>query len=109
MVLNTIIIASFQCATKNRKERGEPGKIYHVRNVIGRESLITCGQMNKLAHTSLTARLDYACSVVKAMLRGSAESYGECTQTHDTRLPDKLTAIHPGEWLLNTKAGPALS
>ena len=25
---------------KNRKERGEPGKIYHVRNVICRENLI---------------------------------------------------------------------
>ena len=27
--------------TKNRKERGKPGKIYHVRNIIGRENLIT--------------------------------------------------------------------
>ena len=25
------------------KERGEPGRIYHVRNVMGRENLITCG------------------------------------------------------------------
>ena len=40
-----IILASFpgspRARTKNRKERGEPGKIYHVRNVIGRENLIT--------------------------------------------------------------------
>ena len=36
--------------TKNGKERGEPGKIYHVRNVIGRENLITCGQTNEFAH-----------------------------------------------------------
>ena len=25
--------------TKNQKERGQPGKIYHVRNVIGRKNL----------------------------------------------------------------------
>ena len=35
------------------KERGEPGKIYHVRNVIGRENLITCGLTNELAHALL--------------------------------------------------------
>ena len=29
---------------KNRKERGEPGKIYHVKNVIGRENLIQVGE-----------------------------------------------------------------
>ena len=28
--------------TKNRKEGGEPGKIYHVRNIPGKENLITC-------------------------------------------------------------------
>ena len=32
--------------TKNGKERGEPGKIYHVRNVIGRENLWA----NEFAH-----------------------------------------------------------
>ena len=31
--------------TKNRKERGEPGKIYHMRNVTGREDLIARGQI----------------------------------------------------------------
>ena len=36
------------------KERGEPGRIYHVRNVIGRENLIACGQTNELAHTAQT-------------------------------------------------------
>ena len=40
--------------TKNRKERGEPGKIYHVRNVIGRENLITSGRTNELAHAAWT-------------------------------------------------------
>ena len=49
---------------KIRKERGEPGKIYHVRNVIGRESLITCGQTNELAHTVWT---EYICSVAIAL------------------------------------------
>ena len=37
--------------TKNRKERGEPGKIYHVRNITGREDVITSGRTNELAHT----------------------------------------------------------
>ena len=40
--------------TKSGKERGEPGKIYHVRNVIGRENLITYGRTNKHAHALLT-------------------------------------------------------
>ena len=52
------IVASFpgssRARTKNRKERGEPGKIYHVRNVIGRENLITCGVTNELAHAVWT-------------------------------------------------------
>ena len=73
--------------TKNQKERGEPGKIYHVRNVIGRENLITCGRMNEFAHVLLT---EYTHSVVKALwlterhyvtLPGSTASYGERTQT----------------------------
>ena len=38
------------CASEKSKERGEPGKIYHVRNVTGREYLITSGPTNKLAH-----------------------------------------------------------
>ena len=64
----TTFVASFagspRARTKNRKERGEPGKIYRVRNVIGRENLITCGQMNEFAHTLLTA---YTRSVAKAL------------------------------------------
>ena len=40
--------------TKNGKERGEPGKIDHVSNIIGRENLIRCGGTNKLAHVLLT-------------------------------------------------------
>ena len=42
-------LASFpgspRARTKNRKERGEPGKIYHVRNVTGREDLIARGRI----------------------------------------------------------------
>ena len=55
-------VASFpgspRAQTKNRKERGEPGKIYHVRNVMGRENLITCGRTNELAHAVWT---EYSC------------------------------------------------
>ena len=49
---------------KNGKEMGEPGKIYHVRNVIGRENMIMYGLMNELAHALLT---ECTCSVVKAL------------------------------------------
>ena len=45
---------SLSARTKNGKERGESGKIYHMKNVIGRENLITCGRTNKLAHALLT-------------------------------------------------------
>ena len=95
---------------------GQPGKVYHVRNVITRENLITCRWTNELAHALLTeytqlrklydwqneTRWHYATSP------GSMESYGERTQTdlyiwksHQvTPLPGKLTTVHPGEWLL---------
>ena len=49
---------------KNQKEKGEPGKIYHLRNVIGRENFITCGRMNEFAHALLT---EYTRSVAKAL------------------------------------------
>ena len=41
-------------ANEKSKERGEPGRIYHVRNVIGKENLITCGRTNELTHTVRT-------------------------------------------------------
>ena len=44
-------------ANEKSKERGEPGRIYHVRNVIGRENLITCGRTNELAHARCTDRI----------------------------------------------------
>ena len=31
-------------------QRGEPGKIYDMRNVIGRENLITIGRTNEFTH-----------------------------------------------------------
>ena len=43
------------CANEKSKERG---RIYHARNVIGRENLITCGRMNELAHAVWT---EYSC------------------------------------------------
>ena len=45
-------------ANEKSKERGKPGRIYHVRNVIGRENLITCGRTNELAHAG---RTEYSC------------------------------------------------
>ena len=65
--------------TKNQKERGDPGEINPVRNVIGRENLITYGHMNEFAHALLT---DYT---------GSHSKF--------TRLPAKLIIVHPEEWL----------
>ena len=110
-------IASFpgspRARTKNRKERGEPGKIYHVRNVIGRENLITCGRTNELAHTVWT---EYSCdsfmanrmgldgtmlhylAVQKATVSVHRPVHSKITLTY-TRLPGKLTAVHPRESL----------
>ena len=39
---------SSRARTKNRKEWGKPVKIYHVRSVIGRKNLITCGEWMNL-------------------------------------------------------------
>ena len=68
LVVRFAALASFpgspRARTKNRKERGEPGKIYHVRNVIGRENLITCGRTNELAHVVWT---EYIRSVAIAL------------------------------------------
>ena len=89
----TFPVASFpgspRTQTKCGKERGEPGKIYHVRNVIGRENLITCGRTNEHAHALLPI---YSFSRESFMadrmgldstvtLPGSTASYGERKQT----------------------------
>ena len=48
-------LSAFQGGSGHKtKGLGEPGKIYHVRNVTGRENLITCGRMNALAYALLT-------------------------------------------------------
>ena len=49
---------------KNREERREPGKIYHVRNVISRENLIISGRTNELTHALWT---EYTRSAAKAL------------------------------------------
>ena len=77
--------------TKNWKERGKPGEIYHVRNVIGRENLITSGQTNELAHavwTGTVVQLQYLLYGWQngtrrhyATLPGGMKSYSERTQT----------------------------
>ena len=36
------------------KKSGESDKIYHVRNVMGRENLIACGRTNELTRVLLT-------------------------------------------------------
>ena len=64
-----------------------------MRKVIGRENLVTCGQMNELTHGLWT---EYIRPVAKAFqknrtrkhyatLPGSTESYGGCTQTYTFR------------------------
>ena len=50
-------VASFPGPTQlsitcSAEKQGGPGKIYQVRNVIGRENLITCGQTKELSHAS---------------------------------------------------------
>ena len=103
--------------TKNRKERGEPGKIYHVRNVIGRENLITCEQTNEFAYAVRYEQIQsFSCDSFYmadyATLPGSTESYSEHTQTRihskitlTTRLPGKLTSRRMAlKALLNAKA-----
>ena len=96
-------------ANEKSKERGEPGRIYHVRNVIGREDLITCGRTNELAHA---VRTEYSCDsfmadrmgldgtllhylvVRKAMVSVHKPIHSKITLTYS------LTwQVLPGEWL----------
>ena len=58
LLLTSLVPRLSPRANEKSKERGEPGRIYHVRNVIGRENLITCGQTNELAHAVWT---EYSC------------------------------------------------
>ena len=49
---------------KNRKERGEPGNIYHVRNMVGSKKLIWANE--RFAYALWT---EYTRSGVKALWR----------------------------------------
>ena len=92
---------------KNRKERGEPGKIHHVRNITGRENspmlYCTLSVVKALWLTERTRR-HYA------TLPGSMASCGEGTQTSTFKNHANLLAylanwpLYTGEWLSrNTK------
>ena len=56
-------------------DKVERYQIYHVRNVIGRENLITCGRMNELTHALMT---EYTCSVAKALWLTERNSTALC-------------------------------
>ena len=43
----TSTLSAFIINVRKQKKRGESGKIYHVRNVTGRENLVTYGQTNE--------------------------------------------------------------
>jgi len=58
---SSLVPRLFPRANERMKVKGGPGKIYHLRNVTGRENLITCGWTNELTHTW------YTCSVMKAL------------------------------------------
>ena len=104
---------------KNQKKGESLIKFYHVRNIISREKLITCGWMNELAHALLT---EYTGSVVWKLygwhnetaqhyvtLPGSTAIYGECTQTCTFENHDKLTQRMTFKALWNAKAALWLS
>ena len=80
-------------ANEKSKERGEPGRIYHVKNVIGRENLITSGQTNELAHALwLLVRLrklygrQNGTRPHYATLPGSTASYGKRFQSVHSKI-----------------------
>ena len=110
-------------ANEKSKERGEPGRICHVRNVIGREDLITCGRTNKLAHAVRTecscdsfmavrmgldgAMLHYL-AVQKAMVSVHKPVHSKITLTYSlTWKADRCTSRRMAfKALLNAKARP---
>ena len=90
--------------------------IYHVRNVIGRENLITSGQTNELSplfeqNILIALRKLYGrhngTRQHYATLPGSTASYGERIQSVHSKITltqpltylGKLTAVYLGEWL----------
>ena len=73
-------------ANEKSKERGEPGRIYHMRNVIGRENLITCGRTNELAHA---IRTDYGCNSFMADRMGQ-----DGTMLHYLAVRKAMVSVH---------------
>ena len=73
-------------ANEKSKERGEPGRIYHVRNVIGRENLITCGRTNELAHD---VRTEYSCDSFMADRMGL-----DGTMLHYLAVRKAMVSVH---------------
>ena len=73
-------------ADEKSKERGEPGRIYHVRNVIGRENLITCGRMNELTHA---VRTEYSCDSFMANRMGL-----DGTMLHYLAVRKAMVSVH---------------
>ena len=68
------------------KERGEPGRIYYVRNVVGRENLITCGRTNELAHA---VRIECSCDSFMADRMGL-----DGTMLHYLAVRKAMVSIH---------------
>ena len=74
------------CANEKSKERGEPGRIYYVRNVIGRENLITFGRTNELAHA---VRTEYSCDSFMADRMGL-----DSTMLHHLAVWKAMVSVH---------------
>ena len=74
--------------TKNGKERGEPGKIYHVRNVIGRE--LDYMWANKRTHPRFIDRI-YSFSLKSFM----ADRTGlDSTMLHYLTVQRAMVSVH---------------
>ena len=74
------------CANEKPKERGEPSIIYHMRNAMGRETLIRCGRVNELAHTLLTELSS------ESFLADRTELYG--TTLHYLAVQQAMMSVH---------------
>ena len=85
-VLDSLVPRLSPCANEKSKERGEPGRIYHVRNVIGRENLITCGRTNELAHAVWT---EYSCNSFMADRMGL-----DGTMLHYLAVRKAMVSVH---------------
>ena len=74
-------------STKNRKERGEPVKLYHMRNIIGWENLITSGQTNESCPRFMDRIYLFRCeSFMADNGTGSTASYSEHVQSVHTKI-----------------------